>query len=363
MVQTLTTLFEIRSTPQVKTDRPVSTLTFDWMFITLTLLMTVGIMMDVWSHFEFGPDQSIFNPFHLLFYSALGAITLLLLGVQTYNVREGFAFEYALPQGYGLGLLGALLFGASGVIDLTVHALFGFESGIEALTSPAHLLLFITWSMIVLAPIQAVRARLAAHPADDNFRNRLPSLLAFGCLLFNFSLPLMEYFPMGNQPFMLQFFRAENTFHTLALGISGTLLQTVVTMGVILWFTRSTRVPFGGYTIALTILGLFFTIINPWLMPVIAFFAWGLTLDVLYRIIQPVPQSSARFILFGLLGAVAMWAATYGTYIYMFGLQNIYYSGYNAFGSVAQAVALSGLLAYLINSSAAPVAAKEVSHA
>ncbi len=362
MVQTLTTLFEIRTTPQVKTDRPVSTLAFDWMFITLTLLMTVGIMMDVWSHFEFGPDQSIFNPFHLLFYSALGAITMLLLGVQTYNVRQGFAFEYALPQGYGLGLLGALLFGVSGVIDLTIHALFGFESGIEALTSPAHLLLFVTWSMIVLATIQAGRARLAAHPQDDNFANRLPMLFAFGCLLFNVSLPLMEYFPMGNQPFMLQFFRAENTFHTLALGISGTLLQTIVTMSVIMWFTRSTRVPFGGYTIALSILGGFFTIIQPWLMPIATFFIWGLSLDLLYLILKPNGKTQGAFILFAFIGAGLMWAATYGTYIYMFGLQNIYYSGYNAFGSIAQAMVLSALMAYLIHSNAAATA-QEVSHA
>ncbi len=365
MVQTLTTLFEIRVTPQVKEERPVSTLAFDWLFMMLALLMSVGIMMDVWSHFEFGPDQSIFNEYHLLFYSALGAITMLLMGVQLYNVRQGYAFEYALPQGYGFGLLGALLFGISGVVDLSVHAMFGFESDIEALTSPAHLFLFITWAMMLLAPLKGTLARLRGTGQAITFWNSLPMLLAFGCVLFNVSIPLMEYFPMGNQPYFLQQWRADSTFYSLALGIAGTLLQTVVIMGAVLWFVRSTKVPFGGFTVAMIILGLFFTLINPDQLPIAMFFIFGLTLDLLYNVIQPDATRQGRFVLFAILGTLAMWAAAYGTYISLFGLQNIYFSGYNAFGSVAQAATLAAVMAYFLSMPApqAQHATTEVSHA
>jgi hypothetical protein len=65
-----------RTRRATRTGRPVSTLAFDWLYSVLVLLMSAGVYMDGWSHIEYGPDQSVFSEYHLLFYSSLTMIGL-----------------------------------------------------------------------------------------------------------------------------------------------------------------------------------------------------------------------------------------------------------------------------------------------
>lgn len=363
----LTALFEINNTQTTKTKRPVSTLAFDWLYVMLSLLLTVGILMDVWSHIEFGPDQSIFNEYHLLFYGSMTAIMVLLGGLTLNNLRNGYPLAIALPQGYGLGFLAVLLFGISGVIDLSSHAIFGFESDIEALTSPTHLLLFINWFLILFAPVQAARARAQTTGQSATLRQSLPKLLAYGCMMACINIPLMNFFPMGSSPYMLQEMRPANDYFGLSLGISGTLLQTMITVAFILWLAREFRMPRGGFTVAFGFYGLFVTILEPDQLPVLMFGGLGILLDIAYQWLKPDATRRTQFILFALIASTAMWVMAYGVMAMLNGGMNaFYYSGYNLYGSVAQAVALGVLVSYLM-SMPAPRAlaldAAEASHA
>ncbi|HSE45781.1 MAG TPA: hypothetical protein VLA89_10700 [Gemmatimonadales bacterium] len=49
--------------------------------------------------------------------------------------------QRALPVGYGLSGLGALIFAAGGMTDLIWHTIFGIEAHVEALLSPTYLVL------------------------------------------------------------------------------------------------------------------------------------------------------------------------------------------------------------------------------
>ena len=111
LILALPSLFELGKPKTLSESRPVSTTTFDWLYVLLRLLLTVGVMMDVWSHVEYGPDQSLFNEYHLLFYGAMTAILALLAGLAFSNLRSGYPLAISLPQGYGLGMLATLFFG------------------------------------------------------------------------------------------------------------------------------------------------------------------------------------------------------------------------------------------------------------
>lgn len=370
-LSTLFELFEIKQSSTLAKARPLSTIAFDWLYVLLSLLLTAGIMMDVWSHNEFGPDQSLFNEYHLLFYSSLGAMLLLLCGLLFANVRNGHRLATALPHGYGFGLLAVIGFGIAGNIDLAVHAIFGFESDVEALTSPPHLLLFITWFLILFAPVNAARTRARKSGNAANLAQSLPALIAFGCMIVCVHVPLMIYFPMGGNPWMLQNLRLQNDFNGLVIGIGGTLLQTLIQVPFMLWLARELRVPFGGYTVVFGFYGLFLMLLAPEQMPWLMFGGLGLLLDLLYRWLQPDATRRQRYVLFALLAATAMWFMCYGTLALIHGGMNaFYYSGYNLYGSIAQAVALGVLMSYLMSMPAAKnvsqttlLSSSEVSHA
>lgn len=347
-------LFEIRNPPTDAGERPLGTIAFDVLYVMLSLLLTVGLMMDVWSHNEFGPDQSLFNEYHLLFYSSLGAMLMFLSGVALMNVRNGVRLGVALPHGYGLGLLSVILFGLSGALDLTIHAIFGFESGVEALTSPAHLLLFATWLLILFAPVSAARTRSKTTGQAATLVQSLPALVAYGCMIVCIHVPLMIYFPMGGNPWMLQDLRLESDFDGLVIGIGGTLLQTLIQVPFILWLAREFRVPFGGYTVAFGFYGLFLMLLAPEQIPLLMFGGLGLLLDVLYRLIRPDATQRGRYLLFALLAPASMWFMCYGTLAMLHGGMNaFYYSGYNLYGSISQAIALGVLVGYLMSMPAA----------
>lgn len=351
VIEPITTLFEIRNREAMAGERPLSTLAFDWLYVTLGLLLTVGLMMDVWSHLTFGPDQSLFNEYHLLFYGSMSALLLLLSGLLYTNWRAGYPLGIALPQGYGAGLLATLLFAFAGVIDLTGHALFGFESDLEALTSPTHLLLFINWFLILFAPVAAARSRIAATGQPASFKQSLPMMLAFGCMIACVYIPMMFHFPLGTtKPVMLQMNRPDNDVYGLIMGISGTFLQTLFLLGFALWLVREFKMPRFGFMVVFGFYGLFLTLLQAWQMPWLMFGLFGLSLDIFYGLLRPDGTRRIQYITFAILGTITLWAIGYGTFAFILdGANTFYYSGYNLYGSIAQATTLAVLLAYLMS--------------
>ncbi|MBV7334769.1 hypothetical protein KFU94_42330 [Chloroflexi bacterium TSY] len=363
-IRSLATLFEISGTSESTHDRQLSTVAFDWLYVLLGLLGMIGFMMDVWSHDNFGPDQSIFNEYHLLMYSAQGATMVLLVSLVVTNLSQGYALANTLPHGYGRGFLAVLLWGASGVADLTGHAPFGFETAVEAIMSPTHLALLISGFLIHYAPVSAARTRAKITGQSASLLESFPKLLAYSFMLIIVHISMIIYFPMGSNPYMLQKLRPAFDYNGWVMGISGTLLQTAITVPFVLWLAREFRMPLGGYTVTFGIYGLFLTIINAWQMPWLMFGGLGILLDIAYWSLKPDATQRSRFIL---LTPAAMWFMTYSTLALVEGgLNAFYYSGYMLYGSIAQAIILGALVGYLMSMPGArPVAANslEVSHA
>ena len=136
-------------------SRPPSDVRFDWAIAVLSALFVGGLFLDGWAHTHGRVDQSFFTPWHAFFYAGYAAVALALLANLLRNHARGAAWERALPHGYGLSLVGVLIFGVGGVGDLIWHTLFGIEAGVEALLSPTHLVLALGMGLMVSGPLRA----------------------------------------------------------------------------------------------------------------------------------------------------------------------------------------------------------------
>src|SRR5437868_7378550 len=111
-------------------------LRFDWIVTVLFAILIGGVYVDGWAHNHGKVDNTFFTPWHAVLYSGYGALAGVLLAALARNHATGLAWRVALPEGYRLSLLGALVFAVAGLGDMIWHTLFGIEVGTAALLSP-----------------------------------------------------------------------------------------------------------------------------------------------------------------------------------------------------------------------------------
>jgi hypothetical protein len=127
-------------------------------------------------------DNTFFTPWHAVLYAGLAVSALFLTGTLILNRRKGYAWREALPAGYGYSLLGGIVFGVGGVLDMIWHILLGFEVNVEALLSPTHIMLALGGVLIVTGPLRAAWLRFPkAQATRKSFL--LPAVLSVAYLL------------------------------------------------------------------------------------------------------------------------------------------------------------------------------------
>src|SRR5258708_601990 len=97
---------------------------FDWMATALFTFLIGGVYLDGWAHNHGKVDTSFFTPWHAVLYSGLALVGIFLVVNLLLNHRKGYPWLEALPPGYGVSLLGLIVFGVGGVLDLIWHMLF-----------------------------------------------------------------------------------------------------------------------------------------------------------------------------------------------------------------------------------------------
>ena len=343
-----------RLTQEVHTV-PLTTLAFDWVYTLLVFLVAVGIHIDGWSHSSFGPDQSVFSEYHLLFYAGLMALGLWLFGAAFANRRAGFVGLNALPAGYKLSALGLFIFGITGVFVLGGHALFGFEVDNEALYSPTHLGLFAGWALLSIGPTRAAleRQRLVDKATTQSWRtsflNFLPALIAWASFFNVMAFVSMSLFGTSTG-LMLSENRTDNSFFGETLGIAGILLQTATTVGALAWLSLRFKLPVGAFTLFFLLYGLYGSVLelDPSLVPV--FLVVGVLCDGFYTLLRPSCYGPLRFHSFNVLIALSLWGTFYA-FVFLTGYGGgIWYTPYIWTGSVAHALAVALLVSLLVTS-------------
>nr|ALV85563.1 hypothetical protein [uncultured bacterium pA1] len=115
-----------------------------------------GVFLDGWAHNHLDSAlETFFTPWHAVMYSGFAACGLALLLSAWMNRRKGFAWERSLPPGYMPSLAGAGVFAAGGAFDMFWHLTFGIEKNVEALLSPAHLVLAVGAVLVLSGPFRA----------------------------------------------------------------------------------------------------------------------------------------------------------------------------------------------------------------
>jgi len=222
-------------------------LRFDWIMIAVCTWLISGIFADAWAHNHL-PIDNFFTPWHAILYSGLFVVASFLVGNFIRNLLRGYSWQYAMPTGYELSLLGALLFFVSGIGDLIWHTLFGIEKNVDAALSPTHLAIVFSSVLIMSGPYRAAWQRVYIG-STSGLARLLPMILSL-----TYTLSVVTVIAQIAHPFVFTWpSDSLQVFDDQALAIASIILQTVILMGLVLLTVRRWKLPFGALTIVFTI--------------------------------------------------------------------------------------------------------------
>ena len=270
---------------------------FDWLMAGLGAWLLGGLYLDGWAHIHVPALETFFTPWHAVLYSGYLAGAAALAVTFYRNRRRGASRSSALPVGYGLALVGAVVFLFAGVADMLWHVIFGIEDGIEGLISPTHLALAFGGGLMVTGPLRAGLHSPAA--AGESWLSRMPMVVSL--TLF---LSLITFFTEYASPYGTTWVAKTPggmIFLYQSVGLAGFLVQPALLMGLVLYVLRRRPLPFGSLTLLLSVNVALMAIIHDKYLdtgpyPLIGAAALaGLTGDVLLGWLRPSPDRPRAF--------------------------------------------------------------------
>lgn len=221
---------------------------------TLGLLTVGGLYADGWAHLNIGGLETFFTPWHAVLY---GNFMLLVawIGWSIWRRRPaGGARSGAIPEGYGLGVIGVALFALGGLLDMVWHLVFGIEVGIEALVSPTHLVLLVGAALLLSSPI---RSSWATRPTSEWHSWAVVLGVASVAALAAFFLSYLSVFtePQSTLP-LTQIPEGAPGHKTAELatvaGLGGYLITTLLLALPVDYLRRGGRLPAGAVLVTVT---------------------------------------------------------------------------------------------------------------
>src|SRR5260370_3280155 len=147
---------EISTPPRQSQQTGVASTRFTWAFVALCVWLIAGASVDSWHNHNLDrPEPKFLNPYRYVLYSGMAAIGIFLGLNVIRNYRRYGTWDELLPDGYGVSLLGTVLFAVGGGFDFLWHSRFGFEVSMGLLFSPPHLFLMLTRGVLLSGPLRA----------------------------------------------------------------------------------------------------------------------------------------------------------------------------------------------------------------
>ena len=315
---------------------------FEWFFAGLTSWLVGGLYLDGWAHHRFPDLETFFTPWHGVLYAGFAMLAALFGARLGWSVVKERPLAEALPAGYGLSLLGILVFLAGGLGDMGWHLAFGIETSIDALLSPPHLLLASGGTLIVTGPLRAAWQRTSIGPTPGGW-TLAPALISLALTIALFTF-FTEYANPFFTPLAGSARRTDPDSVGQAMGVASILIQTAVLMSGLLLLLRRWALPVGSLTLILTItmiLGVF-----PHgeyrFMP--AALLTGLISDLLVRTLQPSAFRPRAIRLFACALPTILYSLYFATLIVT---EGIWWSIHLWSGSIMLAGIVGWLLSYL----------------
>jgi hypothetical protein len=261
-----------------KDSQVASSIRFDWAVVAVCTWLVLGGYSDAWAHNHVPSLETFFTPWHGVLYTGLLVAIIFLFGVYIRNRRRGYSWNKALPPGYGLSLIGVVFFAIGGVGDLIWHTLFGIELNIDGALSPTHLFLTSSLVLIVSGPYRAAWYRSNPGSKQDLLQS-LPMLLSLTYMLSIITLISQIAHPFVN---LWPSFFLQDPFTIQALAVVSILLQTIILMGLVLLTIRRWILPFGSFTLLLTLNIALLSFMKDTYVLIMVALAAGLCIDALY---------------------------------------------------------------------------------
>jgi len=310
-----------RLSSQARCDRPIGGRRFDLPVALLSLWLLLGTYLDGFAHHNI-PDtiDTFFTPWHAILYSGFLAVAGFLLFHQVRNMAQGHAWNRALPAGYTLSLLGIPLFMLAGVGDALWHGIFGFETGIEALLSPTHLLLVTGAMLLFSGPLRAAWRR-SYREAKTGWADLFPAVLSLLLILSALTFfteyantlvspDLVVENPVvgGSGPLAALF-----QYHRQAQGVAGVLIPAALITGILLVGLQRWTLPPGSLTLivsgnGLLMAGFHYSNVSAYPQVLVPILAGGLIADLAYRWLKPSATRVRELRLFAFIVPFALFA-------------------------------------------------------
>ena len=255
---------------------------FDWLMLIPCAWLLGGGYLDAWAH-NHVRLETFFTPWHAVLYSGLLAVLIFHFGALIRNHLKGFSWHQAMPDGYGLSLLGIAGFFFGGIGDMIWHTLFGIELNIEGALSPTHLILALCIGLIVAGPFRAAWKR-SNRQAKPGLIPLLPMIISLALTLSAITLitqiahPFVFLWPVGTQ---------QDPFSYQALAVVSILFQAIILMGLVLLTIRRWSLPFGTFTLVLTLNITFLSFMQDHYLLIPVGTLTGLVADLLIRQLKP----------------------------------------------------------------------------
>jgi len=222
----------------------------DLVTILLSLWMVVGLLVDAFKHSTDPTLETFWTPSHALFYSGFLATAGWLVFVTFRRRRPSQSWSESIPLAHRTALIGVGVFAAGGFSDATWHEVLGVETGLDALLSPTHVLLFVGMTLIVSTPFRAAWLDRSAN-RSPSLRNFLPALASA-----TFTTALVAFFfeytwVLAMRDIAVQRYVPDSDVGELlaVLGILGIVVTTFILMPPVLLMSRRWRPPFGSVTL------------------------------------------------------------------------------------------------------------------
>ena len=255
--------------------------------MALAVVGLIGNLIDIRGHdsgvtFE---EEGFLTVPHIIFYSAFAGIAVLIAAVIVANRMEGESWLGAVPQGYKLGLVGVALFALGGPGDAMWHATFSAESGVEALTSPTHLMLA-TGSVLFLS--SPARRAFGFVGREIRGRTQVPMLMSAAFTFTAITIITLYGHPVYGDQWVIG-------GSNVSLGVISLIFQAGILAGVLAMLIRRFRLVPGAFTLLLGLNGIAMTWVGEsyFLLPGIVL--TGIIADAAYFWLQPTPERDRVF--------------------------------------------------------------------
>lgn len=215
--------------------------------------LVVGLFIDGYAHSEIidTETEDFFTPWHGIFYSGFLFSTAVVGWIASRRSSAAPVWRW-LPAGYGWAATGIGIFALGGIGDGIWHTILGVETGIDALLSPTHLLLFIGMALILSAPLRSTWL----HPGRGNSWSELGGAIASTAITTALVAFFVTYvFGLGENWTQQLVFDpiTEQNENAVALGLASAFVATMVLSVPALTVLRRWDLPPGGLTVLWTI--------------------------------------------------------------------------------------------------------------